>query len=268
LVVSKEVGDFTRKNRGIPEDKIYQLPNGLPLAAFETPSVEKIKEFRDKLGVPAGIPVICAIGRLQFEKDLPVLLQAASRLKKKGKDLRLFIVGDGPDRGKLESLAADLGLTEDCFFAGHQSQTQMFVAAMDLMVNSSAYEAFPNAVLEAMALKKPVIATEKLREMIRHEENGLLVPVGDAEALANALGRVLEDEALRTRLSYKSYETAQEFSMLRHVDLLKSIYGIVYLRCRKTAEFFAYAAAESSRRRRPPPAFDIRYAPESEERTA
>jgi glycosyltransferase involved in cell wall biosynthesis len=140
-----------------------------------------------------------ALGRLHENKGFDVLLAALARVP----DLHLWLAGEGPLRGDLESQAAALGVAGRVRFLGWRDDVPALLAAADFLVSSSRHEPLGNVVIEAWAAERAVIATASAgpRELIRDGESGLLAPIEDAAALAAALARLAADPALRARLA-------------------------------------------------------------------
>jgi glycosyltransferase involved in cell wall biosynthesis len=157
-------------------------------------------------GRPAGaqgtahrVPVVACVARLTAEKGHRDLITALPKLVSRFPGLRLLLAGDGPLREALVEQAAALGVTERLVFLGHVADVRSVLAAADVLVLPSYREGLPNAVLEAMAMEVPVVATDTdgTAEAVVDGETGFLVPPGSPEALARAVTRVLEDDAGR-----------------------------------------------------------------------
>lgn len=134
-------------------------------------------------------PVVIGAGRLTRQKDFATLLRAFALVLQQ-RPARLLLLGDGPERGRLEALAAELGISEDVDFYGFVANPFPFIARSDLFVLSSAWEGFGNVLVEAMALGVPVVSTDcpsGPREILRDGTLGPLVPVADPVALAAAI---------------------------------------------------------------------------------
>ena len=118
-------------------------------------------------------------------------------------------MGDGPNRAKLVLLAEKLGLKDQVVFAGHSQTPGDFIKNTSVFVLPSRSEGIPNVLLEAMALKKPVVATRVggVPEVIRHEHDGLLVPPDDPHSLAAAIDRLRENHSLAVDLAENGFET-------------------------------------------------------------
>ena len=180
---------------GLDPARVSVLPNPAP----EVPPLPSGEELRAELGLEGD--VLAFAGRLGPQKGLDVALDAVQAVP----GVTLAIAGDGPDRPALERRADELGLDGRARFLGTLSREgvlRLFGAA-DASLLSSSWENFPHTVVEALAVGTPVIATAVggVPEVVRDGENGLLVPPGDAGALAAAIGRFFEDGELRARLA-------------------------------------------------------------------
>lgn len=178
-------------NEGWPADKAHYLPN------FAEDTVA-VPVRRTDYYTPDRGKLILALGRLHPNKAFDVLLQALVRLP----DAYLWIAGDGPLRESLEVLAQRLGVKPRVRFLGWRDDVPALLAACDVFVCPSRHEPLGNVVLEAWARGKPVVAADAVGPgmLIQQMENGILVPVDDAEALASAVRAVFEDDELRAQL--------------------------------------------------------------------
>ncbi len=161
-----------------------------------------------------GAPIILACGRLHEQKDYPTLLRAFQRVVQKT-DARLHILGEGPERTKIEELIGHLGLQSRVSLLGFQSDPAAYMKAARVFVLSSKYEGFGNVIVEAMSLGVPVVSTRcpyGPDEIIQDEVNGLLVPVGNDELLSDAILRVIKDEALHDRLAENALVRCRDFT--------------------------------------------------------
>ncbi|TNF22704.1 MAG: colanic acid biosynthesis glycosyltransferase WcaL [Rhodobacteraceae bacterium] len=151
-----------------------------------------------------GPPHLMFVGRLAAVKGIPVLLEALAFLQPRMPDLQVTLIGDGPERARLERDAADLGLREMVAFAGYKSQAEVAEALRhtDALVLPSFAEGVPVVLMEAMAAGRPVIATSVagVRELVEDGVSGFLVHPGDALTLVEAITRVLEDPERRARM--------------------------------------------------------------------
>jgi glycosyltransferase involved in cell wall biosynthesis len=136
---------------GVPERKVHVIPNGIDAAEFAfDPAIRAAT--RARLGIPGDAPVVAAVGRLAWTKRFDVLVRAMAGLP----EARLLLVGDGPERGALETLVRDLGLTDRVVLAGPTAHAREMLCASDVFASPSAHETFGLAILEALAAGLPV----------------------------------------------------------------------------------------------------------------
>lgn len=204
----------------LPPACLHHIPNGLDLTRFAPGGP------RADLPIPGDGPVLGTVAALRPEKNLTRLLHAAALLRDEGLAFRLLVIGDGAERGALERLAAELGLSGRALFAGHVPDPAAAYRAMDVFALSSDTEQMPFSVMEAMASGVPVAATDvgDIRVMLPPE--GLAhVAARDAAALAAALRPLVGDAALRARIGAASRAKAardydQEMMFHAHARLI------------------------------------------------
>jgi glycosyltransferase involved in cell wall biosynthesis len=176
--------------QGWPAAQTHYLPNFSPDLDQAVP---------DRLGVPPGRPLVLALGRLHTNKAFDVLIRALRRLP----GVHAAIVGEGPERAALEALARSEGVADRLHMPGWRNDTAALLAGAALLVCPSRHEPLGNVVAEAWSARRPVVAAaaDGPKELITPGEDGLLVPVEDAEALATSVGLVLGNAALAGRLA-------------------------------------------------------------------
>jgi glycosyltransferase involved in cell wall biosynthesis len=211
----------------IPEEKICVQHNAI--RPRPKPSEAEISELKRHVGMAEHDRLIISIGRLSKEKAHGVLIEAFRLLRTTNPNLscRLVIVGDGPERANLETVARASGQNDQITFAGQVSNVQMFYAAADVFVLPSYSEGSPNVLLEAMAAKVPIVATSVggVPEIVADEESALLVPPKNPQALAAAIDRMLEDSSLAQRLTtVASARGAREHSPEAYTRSLIGLY--------------------------------------------
>jgi glycosyltransferase involved in cell wall biosynthesis len=182
--------DVVRQEKVEPS-KIRVIHNGIDPSLCDVPADPAL---RASLQIPEGARVIGVVANLIHYKGHRFFLQACQEIKRQHSAVKFLLIGDGPCRGELEAFARELGLEKDVLFLGSRRDIPQLLALMDVAVLPSLEEGFPNAVLEAMAAAKPVVATRVggVPEAVVHGETGLLVPSKDPEALAEAICLVLE----------------------------------------------------------------------------
>lgn len=182
---------------------------------------------RDDLGLPQDAVVIGAVGRAEPQKRFDLLLEAMVPVFRAHARVRLVIAGDGSRLESLKILAARLGVADRCVFTGHRQDVADLHHAFDLFVQSSEYEGTPNAVLEAMALESPIVATDcgGTSELVADGVHGLIVPVHDVPALTMAIEGVLADPAAaRGRALAARRRVETDLSFATRTSRLEDIY--------------------------------------------
>ena len=189
---------------------------------------QRVLEIRRKLGIPFGTRVILSVGRLSREKGQADLIEAVSLLRKENssRNLRLVLVGDGPDKQKLQNAAEAAGIADCVLFAGHQIDVIPYYTMADLLVLPSHTEGSPNTLLEAMAAALPIIATAVggVPEMVTDHKEGLLVHERSPDKLAAAISLVLGSETFRRKLSDSARSAASAYSPSAYCDFMLSLY--------------------------------------------
>jgi glycosyltransferase involved in cell wall biosynthesis len=188
-------------------EKVLLGYHGIDLAKFRP----------DAAPAPGEAPLILSVGRLVRKKGLGDLLSACAILKRRGASFRCLIVGDGPERARLELMASELALEDRVSLPGSGSQEDVLRAYRSATIfalpcrvlEDGDRDGIPNVLLEAMAVELPIVssAISGIPELIEHERNGILVPERDPQALAAALERLLDDRALRAELGRRARET-------------------------------------------------------------
>jgi glycosyltransferase involved in cell wall biosynthesis len=172
--------------------------------------------IRRQLGLADDQIVVGAVGRAEPQKRFDLLIEAYAQIRRDISQLRLMIVGDGSVRPQLEAQIVRLGLEDGCLMLGHRTDIVDLHHAMDLFVQSSDYEGTPNAVLEAMAMETPIVATDVggTAELARSHVDAIILAPGDAGLLAQSIRSALKDPggaAARARSARQRVETVLSF---------------------------------------------------------
>ncbi len=215
-------------SQGLPADRVDVVHN-----AVETEGLPPVDApaLRRGLGVAPEAPLIAVAAHLSRKKGIHVLLPALARLRERFPDVRCLLMGEGSERTQLETQAAALALGEAVSFLGFRNDAQQVMAASDVVcLPSIAGEGLPMAVLEAQARGRPVVATRLagIGEALSDGETGFLVQPGNPEALADRLGALLADAALRRRLGEAGRAfVAREFGPSLRCDRIEEVYRLV-----------------------------------------
>jgi len=239
VAVSPAVDDYLVKTIRMPRRHVTLINNGV--APPRTIKEGETARLRARLGFRDGEIIIGIVGRLFNEhKRHTDLLEAFRMLCNQRDDLRLLIVGDGPDRKMLEALTARLGIAECVIFTGYQADTRPFYTVMDIFALSSAFEAFGLVLVEAMYAKLPIVATRVggIPTVVAENQTGLLVPPCNPPELADSLLSLIEDQTLRQRLGERGFDRAHEkFSSQRYVGDVADLYERLAARSGKLARY-------------------------------
>lgn len=196
-------------NYAIDSNKIRVINNPVDINLIEAMADQAV----DHPWFESSIPVVVGMGRLTGQKGFRELINAFNLVNKKNINLRLVIIGDGEERPRLKKLVDELQLNDVVDFLGSQDNPYKYISKADIFVSSSFYEGFPNALLEAMACNTVVISTDCLSgpaEIINHYQNGILVPVGNAEKMAAEIANLIENPKLAGNFTAAAKKTVVE----------------------------------------------------------
>ncbi|MGE5285423.1 MAG: glycosyltransferase family 4 protein [Actinomycetota bacterium] len=221
---------------GIPPDRIVSIPTGVDVARF-SPDISG-DAVRAELGVKPGESLVAMVGVLRSWKRHDVFLEAVRRLRAGGAPVRALIVGEGPQRERIEGEIAGKDLARAVRMTGYRQDIPEIIAASDVVVlPSDRFEGVPQVILQALAMGRAVVASPigGIPEVVHHETTGLLCPAGDPPAYAEAIARLLADPTLRERLGAAGRE------------LVLSRYSATAM-CERTEEFYEFlSTAKGSR---------------------
>ena len=225
ICVSDYLADYLIQQRGLDRTKLKTIYNGVDLDYFKaTPESTPIKNEFLRKGEQI---LIGAIGRLVVEKGLEYLLGGMPEVLKRLPQAKVLLVGDGPLKAHLEKRVSSLGLKERVIFTGFRSDIREILSAIDLLVIPSLVEGFPMITLEAMAMAKPIIASDipGIREQIRDGESGILVPPKDSRALAAAMLKILASNGAAENIGLAARQTVEKkFSIKKMVMETERLY--------------------------------------------
>jgi glycosyltransferase involved in cell wall biosynthesis len=225
IAVSGEIREVLVRCGADPA-RIRVILNGIDPVAFRRNRAEE-QAARAAFGVESNAFAIGSVGRLEPQKRFDLLLEAFAALRAERPSLRLLIAGDGSLRCDLQKLADRLGLGASARFVGQTNDVVAFHHALDLYVQSSDYEGTPNALLEAMALETPIVATAAggTTELVQDGENAVVVAPGDASALARAIRSVVEDvDGARGRAIAARRRIEDELSFEHRMRAVEKVY--------------------------------------------
>lgn len=239
VVVSHEIAHEWQHELGLPTERITVVPNGIDTARF-CPDPAARQVVRQRLDIPPDAPLLLSVGRLEQEKGAHIAIQAVKMLLPRFPALRLLIAGEGSYRAALEPLVAQTnGAVSLLGYVPNQRVPELLAASDIFLMPSLCHEAFPLTIVEALAVGLPVVASRVggIPTAIEDGRNGLLVPMGSARALAQAVERLLKDEALRGSMAEAALQSArQRFSIGHMVDATEQVLLAVIEQHRRNRE--------------------------------
>lgn len=226
VTISNGVAEGLARDFGVSRERVRVLHNPI-----EVSRIRRLAHDGNGTRFPSRFIVAC--GRLHPQKGFDLLLRAFAA--QRDPDLAAVILGEGPERSRLESLARELGIGARLIMPGFVPNPWAWIAHASAFVLSSRWEGFGSILVEAMACGVPVVAADcnyGPREIVRDGETGLLARAGDAESLAAAVRRVLTTPALRDRLAAGGRRRAMDFEALpiadRYADLMREAAALVH----------------------------------------
>ena len=237
IAVSKSTAEFLIKARQLPPDKVKTVYLGVPLDEFSrSRSPQELADARRELGVAPDEFAVGTVTRLHDSKGNSYLVDAAAFVLRERPHTKFYLVGEGPLLSDLQQQAQALGLGERFVFHGFAKDVAAVVSAFDLSVFPSLWEGTPLTVFEALAMGKPIVATDAdgLLDVLAHDRDAVIVPKRDANALAKAIVRMMDDDALRARLGAGARTTGQQYDIAAFVRKMEQLYEILHRVSRAT----------------------------------
>jgi glycosyltransferase involved in cell wall biosynthesis len=224
IAVSNDVGDQIRSLPGVRSDRVQVIQNAVDIEAYDAP--DRRSQCRAEFEIPSGAPLLGFAGRIAKQKRVDLLLEAFAVVSKRNPHVHLLIAGEGEESGLQQAYARELGVNDRVIWAGYRRDMPRLLAAMDIYVQSSVNEGLSLSLLQAMAARTPVVATDVggTREVV-NQETGLLIPSGSSEPLASAILSVLEDPAGAARRVDKAWHLVTErFSVTKQMEQYRTVY--------------------------------------------
>jgi glycosyltransferase involved in cell wall biosynthesis len=226
ITISEHLKRFTVEIEGVNPEKVTPIHYGLaPRQSAD--SMLAARAMRTELGIPDDALLVGIVARLTEQKGHTHLFAAWQQVMHVLPDAHLLVVGDGPLRDFLQTLAKDRNLTGSITFTGYRSDVPRIMSALDVMVLPSFWEGFGLVLLEAMSAGKPIVASRvsAIPEIVVDGETGLLVPPGDLHSLAQALLKVLQDPERGRRMGRKGRARLErEFGVEKMVCATEHVY--------------------------------------------
>lgn len=226
ITINEEDYKAAQKFKLRKNGKMFFVPGvGVDVVSLEQriASIDR-SEKRKELGLSADAAVIITVGELNANKNHIQVLEALSKLNKT--NFHYLIVGNGEDEQKLQKAVNELLLRDKVSFLGFRRDVPELLTASDVFILTSRREGLPKAVMEAMAVGLPIIATDVRgnRDLVKSGENGYLVPLGNAEQTAIAIERLIDSEDLRRSMGGKSKELVKQYDLQNILKEMEKIY--------------------------------------------
>ncbi|MFP5379999.1 MAG: glycosyltransferase family 4 protein, partial [Vicinamibacteria bacterium] len=237
LAVSESTAEFTIRARLMPAERTKVVYLGAPLDEFaRVRSAQEVAAARESLGIPPDALAIGCVTRLMPSKGNQYLVEAAPQVLARHPHARFVLVGEGELQADLEAQAAALGLGDRFRFAGFQRDVAAALSAFDLVAFPSLWEGTPLTAFEALAMGKPIVATDAdgLLDILTDKRDALIVPKRDAAALADALCTLIEDPALAASLGAEAARTGERYDIAAFVRKMERLYVLLHETSRAT----------------------------------
>jgi glycosyltransferase involved in cell wall biosynthesis len=230
IAVSASTAEFVVKARKIRPERVKVVYLGVPLEEFSRPrSAEEIAAARAALGLAPDDFVVGTVTRLHESKGNSYLVDAARLVLDQRPQAKFVLVGEGPLRESLERQAREHRLGDRFVFAGFARDVAAVLSSFDLSVFPSLWEGTPLTVFEALAMGKPIVATDAdgLVDVLTHDRDALIVPRRDAPALASAIVRMMDDRPLRERLGSSARVSGLDYDIAAFVRKMEQLYELL-----------------------------------------
>ena len=239
VAVSDELGErfcrFTADGAGPMAEPVYRwlrrrmrtISYGIDLHPYRAVTPAEIAELRARVGAGPETVLIGSVGRLVEQKDYPTQLRAFALAARQEPRLRMVLAGDGPLRGEIEALAAELGVADRIFLLGHWTRVPALLRALDVFVLASKFEPYGVALLEAKCAGSAIVATavNEVPKLLGHGVTGMIVPPGSPERMADAFLRLGRDADLRRSLAARAFAEAEQ---THSIDAVARAYQALY----------------------------------------
>jgi glycosyltransferase involved in cell wall biosynthesis len=209
VAVGQAVRQAVVQNEGIPAERVAVIYNGIDLTPYRN-GVPDRDAVRQDLGLGNRDLVLVQVARLDYLKDHPTAVRTLEQVVRRRPDARLLLVGEGPERGKIEDEIRQRRLEANVRLLGQRGDVARLLRAADVFLLTSISEGIPLTVIEAMAAGLPVVCTNVggMTEVVEEGQTGLLAPSGDAAALAECVLRLAGDAGLCRQLGQRGRERA------------------------------------------------------------
>lgn len=242
IAVAGDHGKFLVEQEKFPLEKVFVIPNGVDTIRFQRNDTAR-SEWRTKLRISDEAPVVGIVAALRPEKNHRLFLDVAAQVKKSHPEVRFLIAGDGPIRGELEEYSRQLDLEQEVNFLGSVDDIPGLLSTLDLFALTSDNEASPVSILEAMACRLPVVATDvgSINQSVLEDQTGYRVPTRNVAAATRAWLKLLNSPQKARQFGNAGREHVVQYGSLQsmtdgYLDLISGLYQRKVLNRRTTPE--------------------------------
>lgn len=228
IACSELVRDYYLENNSkVQPQSVLYLDNAFNFSEFEKVNIVDKDKFKDQLNVNKDKYIFGFLGRLIAVKGADLLIKSFANIASKNDDAMLMIVGDGEERSKLEELVKQLNIEDKVYFAGYQKNVYDYMNIFDCFILPSIREGLPIAVLEAMAMKKPVISTPVagLAKLIKNKQNGIMLTKRTEDELTESMTMLYENRQLGVEIGENAHNyLIENYNIKAYINRLEEIY--------------------------------------------
>ncbi len=217
--------ELARRYRVGKEKQFTTIHSGINTEPFDAPLPAAL--LRQSMNIPMNVPLVGMVGRMSKQKNPFLFLRAAALIHNRHPQAHFILIGDGPLKQAAKSMAADFGIADSVHFPGFRNDIPNLLSEFTIFVLSSAWEAFPLTILEAMAARLPVVATDVMgvSEIVINQRTGLLVPADNDQAMAAAIKDLLDQPVLAKKYGIEGRKRVIEhFSRAEMINQITQAY--------------------------------------------
>lgn len=226
IAVSESCSRFLIERENVPAGKITLVQNAIDLGRFSAGCGTKA-EARESLALPERAPVVAGVGRLNPQKNFSLFVRVAAEVVKRHPEAVFILAGEGPEGEMLRECARESGIAENVRFCGYVADTRRVYLAADVLLMPSLFEGLPMTLLEAMAMRLPVVASalDGIAEVVEDGRDGFLVRSGDRNGFSERVCQLIENPVLAAGIGAAASEKiARDFSSARMCREVEAIY--------------------------------------------
>lgn len=232
IMVCNSVGEAVKRTEGVPAEKMTTIYNGVNLKKFKCDGVPGKNELKRRLSISSDSFVIGSIAYFRPEKAYHIFFEALDKIQDSIKDWSVLILGDGPLEKEFKDRCRKRGIEKKVKFMGSVMDVPRYIDLMDIIcLVPNKNEGFSNAILEGMAMKKPIIATDVggNAEAIENGENGIIIPPDDSQRLYEAILELYRDDDRRKKMGEQSRKRIEKYFIMEDmIDKMERLYLDIY----------------------------------------